>query len=451
LRLDRIVRVLPTFWPDTIVTRTVLVLLTGLVVFHLASIWAYQIGVSSEVDVTNETRLAERLFTIKRAIEQRPPAEREELAHWLSGGPLEVHWSAAQLTAEGAHGLADNSGLRQRLVELAPELQRTDIALHVPPAEQGGSDPHLLLVSLRLGDGSWINYSVAKLGHGHASMRGIVLSTSLMALGVMLVSLLILRNVTRPLRACAEAAENLYRGAGPQMLTVAGPREVHHLASAFNEMQKRVKRLVDDRTLTLAAISHDLKSPLARLNLRVERIADPDVRQAMEADISEMLAMVDSTLDFLKGDFAASEMRSLDLAAMLESICDDLVDQGHNVTLHQTGDTVLRGRPLALKRAFANLIGNAVKYGGSAQVTVGGSANEIAVTIIDHGPGIPPGDREAVFTPFFRGMPYRDTELGGAGLGLTVARTVIHAHGGDLALSDAKGSGLKVAVRLCKG
>jgi signal transduction histidine kinase len=235
------------------------------------------------------------------------------------------------------------------------------------------------------------------------------------------------------------------------MLTVAGPREVHHLANAFNEMQKRVKRLVDDRTLTLAAISHDLKSPLSRLNLRVERIADPDVRQAMEADISEMLAMIDSTLDFLKGDFAASEMRSLDLAAMLESICDDHVDQGHDVTLHRTGDTVLRGRPLALKRAFANLIGNAVKYGGSAQVTVGGSANEVAVTIVDHGPGIPPGDREAVFTPFFRGMPYRDTELGGAGLGLTVARTVIRAHGGDVALSDAEGSGLKVEVRLRKG
>jgi two-component system OmpR family sensor kinase len=446
-----ITRIRWPLWHDTIVARTVAVLLAGLVVFHLASIWAYQIGVTSEVDVTNEARLAERLFTIKRAIEQRPAAEREELAHSLSGGPLEVHWSGAQLTAEGARSLAGYPGLRERLLMLAPELRPADIALHAPPAADGGADPHLLQVSLKLGDSSWINYSIAKLGHGHASLRGIVLSTSLMALGVMVVSLLILRNVTRPLRACAEAAENLYRGAGPQMLAVAGPREIHHLATAFNEMQERVKRLVDDRTLTLAAISHDLKSPLSRLSLRIERIADPDVRQAMQADISEMLAMIDSSLDFLKGDFAASQVRALDLAATLESICDDLLDRGHRVTLHRTGDTVQRGRPLALKRAFANLMGNAVKYGGAADVGIHGATNEILVTIIDHGPGIPLVEREAVFTPFFRGKPYRDMELGGAGLGLTIARTIIRAHGGDILLSDAEGGGLNVEVRLPKG
>lgn len=436
-------------WPDTIVTRTIAVLLSGLVVFHLASIWAYQLGISSEIDVTNEARLAERLFSIKRAIELRPSAEREELAHSLSGGPLEVHWSAVPLTVERTHRVAGHSRLRERLLELAPELQQTDIVLHAPPAGSGaGTDPHLLLASLKLGDGSWINFSIAKLGNNHASLRGTVLSTSLMAVGVMLVSLLILRNVTRPLRACAEAAENLYRGAGPQMLAIAGPREILHLATAFNEMQKRVKRLVDDRTLTLAAISHDLKSPLARLSLRTERIADPEIRQAMAADIGEMLAMIDSALDFLKGDFASSEVRSLDLAATLDSICGHLVDQGHAVTLQRSGETVLRGRPLALKRAFANLIENAVKYGGSAEVAVRGGAHAITVTVTDHGPGIPAKEREAVFTPFFRGAPHRDTQLGGAGLGLTIARTIIRAHGGDLALRDAEGGGLKVEVHL---
>jgi two-component system OmpR family sensor kinase len=425
------------------------VLLSGLVVFHLASIWAYQIGVNSEIDVTNEARLAERLFSIKRAIELRPPAEREELAHSLSGGPLEVHWSAVPLTTGRTRRVTDHSRLRERLLELAPELQEADIVLHAPPAGSGsGADPHLLLASLRLGDSSWINFSIAKLGHGHASLRGIVFSTSLMAVGVMLVTLLILRNVTRPLRACAEAAENLYRGAEPQMLAIAGPREVHHLATALNEMQKRVKRLVDDRTLMLAAISHDLKSPLARLSLRAERLPDPEARQAMDADISEMLAMIDSALAFLKGDFAASEVRPLDLAATLDSICDDLIDQGHAVTLQRTGETVLRGRPLALKRAFANLIENAVKYGGSAAVTIQGGTHVIAVTVTDHGPGIPPEKREAMFSPFFRGEPHRDTELGGAGLGLTIARTIIRAHGGEVALLDAEAGGLKVEVRL---
>jgi len=449
--MPSIARALGRLWPDTIVTRTIAVLLSGLVVFHLASIWAYQIGVSSEIDVTNETRLAERLFTIKRAIEQRPAGERETLAHSLSGGLLEVHWSAAQLTVERGQHLAGNSGLRERLLELAPELQPADLAVYAPPGTNAeAADGHLLLVSLKLHDHSWINYSITKLGLGHASLRGIILSTTLMALGVTLVSLLILRSVTRPLRACAAAAENLYRGAGSQMLAVSGPREIHHLAIAFNEMQQRVKRMVDDRTLTLAAISHDLKSPLSRLSLRVERIAEPDVRRSMETDISEMLAMIDSALDFLKGDFAASEVRPLDLAAMLESICDDLIDQGHEVTFRRTGDTVLRGRPLALKRAFANLIGNAVKYGGSADVAVQHCTGEIVVAIVDRGPGIPLEERDAVFTPFFRGRPYRDTELGGAGLGLTVARTIIRAHGGEVVLLDAEGGGLRVEVRLPK-
>lgn len=443
-------RVLGLLWPDTIVTRTIAVLLGGLVIFHLASMWAYQIGINSEIDVTNEARLAERLFSIKRAIERRPLPEREDLAHSLSGGPLEVHWSAVPLTTARVRHAQGHVGLRERLLDLAPELQGADIVLHAPPAGSGtGTDPHLLLASLKLGDASWINFSIAKLGQGrHTSLRGIVFSTSLMAVGVMLVSLLVLRSVTRPLRACAEAAENLYRGAGPQKLAIAGPREIHHLATALNEMQKRVKRLVDDRTLTLAAISHDLKSPLARLSLRAERIADPEVRQGMGADISEMLAMIDSALDFLKGDFAASEVRPLDLAATLDSICGDLIDQGHTVTLHQTGQTVLRARPLALKRAFANLIGNAVKYGGSAEVTVQGRVDEIEVTITDHGPGICVEERDAMFTPFFRGEPHRDTKVGGAGLGLTIARTIIRAHGGELALQDAEGGGLRAEVRL---
>jgi two-component system, OmpR family, sensor kinase len=422
----------------------------GLVLFHLASIWAYQIGINSEIDITNEVRLAERLYTIKRAIEQLPVDERESLAHSLSGGPLDVHWSATQLTAEGTSNIHD-TGLRDRLLILAPELTEDRIILgtHMAAGHRG-ADPHLVFASLKLDDGTWVNYSVTKLDGPHASLGAVVLSTTLMALGVLVLSIIVLRTVTRPLLACANAAESLYRGAERHAIDVAGPREVRHLAVAFNRMQDRVKRLVDDRTLTLAAISHDLKSPLTRLSLRSEDIADANVRRHMSTDIAEMLAMIDSALDFLKGDFASSEVRSLNLAAMLESICNDWQDAGKTVELKSRGDTVLRGRPLALKRAFSNLIDNAVKYGSVAAVEANGGSEDITIIITDDGPGIPEARREAVFAPFFRGEVHRDPEVGGAGLGLTVARTVIRAHGGDVVLGNGCKGGLQVSITLPK-
>lgn len=434
--------------PDTIAGRTIAVLFVGLVVFHLASIWAYQIGINSGIDLTNEARLAERLYTIKRAVEQLPRDERENLAHSLSGGPLEVHWSETRLTADGASNLM-HSSLRDRLLAIAPDLSEDGVTLARQAApDHRGADPHLVFASLKLEDGTWANFSVTQLTGPHASATGVILSTTLMALGVLAVSIVVLRTVTRPLRVCADAAESLYRGAEPRAIAVVGPREVRHLATAFNRMQGRVKRLVDDRTLMLAAISHDLKSPLSRLSLRSERVSETDVRNHMSADIAEMLAMIDSALDFLKGDFAPSEVRSLDVTAMLESICDDLQDAGKIVAVKSHGDTVIRGRPLALKRAFANLIDNAVKYGAMTAVEVTSGVDEIAVTVTDDGPGIPAMQREAVFAPFFRGEAHRDTELGGAGLGLTVARTVIRAHGGDVILRDGAKGGLQVCVML---
>ena len=443
-------RTFRTLIPDTIPGRTIAVLVAGLVIFHLASIWTYQIGINSEIDITNEARLAERLYTIKRAVEQLPADERENLAHSLSGGPLDVHWSATRLTAEATSNVHDN-GLRDRLLLLAPELTEDSIILGAQTADgHRGADPHLVFASLKLDDGTWVNYSVTKLDGPHASIAAVVLSTTLMALGVLVLSIIVLRTVTRPLLACANAAEGLYRGAEPRAINVAGPREVRHLAVAFNKMQDRVKRLVDDRTLTLAAISHDLRSPLTRLSLRSEGVSDANVRHHMSTDIAEMLAMIDSALDFLKGDFAPSEVRSLDLAAMLDSICNDCQDAGKTVELKSYGDTVLRGRPLALKRAFSNVIDNAVKYGSGAAVEATGGRVDITIIITDDGPGIPEAHREAVFAPFFRGEMHRDPEVGGAGLGLTVARTVIRAHGGDVVLGNGRKGGLQVSITLPK-
>ena len=435
--------------PDTIAGRTIAVLLAGLALFHLASIWVYRIGINSEVDLTNEARLAERLFTIKRAIAGLPAGEREQTAHSLSGGPLEVHWSKVQLTVDTT--AIDNrvSGLRQRLVALAPEIGASGLMIGEQSALEGGrADPHLLLVSMKLQDGSWVNFSIAKLTGHRGSLLATILLTSLMALVVIGVSTGMLRSVTRPLRVCAAAAQRLFVDAEPRAIAVSGPREVRELATAFNELQRRVKRLVDDRTLTLAAISHDLKTPLTRIQLRVEEIEDQQLRQNVSSDLAEMLAMIESALDFLKGDQSGEPFQSVDLGAILASLSDDMADTGREIQLQTSPKLILRGRHLALKRAFANLITNATKFATHVQVEAALNGNLIEVTIDDDGPGIPADKHEAVFAPFFRLESSRNRETGGTGLGLTVARTIVRAHGGDISLGNAVLGGLRVAVHL---
>jgi len=435
--------------PDTIAGRTIAVLLGGLVLFHLASVWAYQIGVGSEVDLANEARLAERLVTIHRAIAQLPSAERESTAHWLSGGPLEVHWSNVPLTVQSDHGYGRGEALRRRVLAIAPDIGEGGLVIGSPrPLEAQPDDPHLVLVSMRLADGGWVNYSITKLSGPRTSLLGVIFSTSLMALGVVAVSIGMVRTVTRPLRSCAAAAQRLYVVAEPHPLAVSGPREVRDLARAFNELQQRVKRLIDDRTLMLAAISHDLKAPLTRVQLRLEEIENVELRRPIEADLAEMLSMIEATLEFLKGDQSGEAIHSVDLGAVLGSIASDLGDAGHTITVELEGKIVVRGRRLALKRAFANLVTNAVTYGRAARIKARRSHTRIEVAIDDEGPGIPAHAREAVFAPFYRIENSRNRATGGTGLGLTVARTIIDGHGGSITLDDRPQGGLRVTVHV---
>lgn len=438
--------------PDTIVARTTAVMLVSLLLFYAASICAYHFGVNTEVDLTNEVRLAERLSTIKRALARLPQAEREQIAHSLSGGPLEVHWSNVPLTVDRASTNDKAAGLRARLVEVAPEIGTDGLLMGSPsPVSDKQEDPHLLLVSMKLADASWVNFSITTLSGTHSSLLGTFLSTGLMALGVIALSLIVLRTVTKPVQRCAEAAQRLYVDADLHPLPISGPREVRELAIAFNELQQRVKRLVDDRTLMLAAISHDLKTPLTRTQLRVEDIDNAELRQSIDADLAEMRAMIDSSLDFIKGDRAGEQVRNVELTAILESIRDDLNDMGHSVHLNAERKVVMRGRHLALKRALGNLVTNAVNFASRVEVAVQHRHLEIIVTIDDDGPGIPDDQREAVFAPFFRLEASRNRATGGTGLGLTVARSIVRGHGGDVTLHDSPLGGLRAIVRLPAG
>lgn len=435
--------------PQSIGGRTIAVVLIGVVLIHAISIIAYRLGLDSEVDLANQARLAERLYTTKRALAKVRPEEREDFSHSLSGGPIEIHWSSLPLAIEGSRSDADSARLKHHLLELAPELDAEGVVIGTPKSEDGQKpEPHLLLVSLQLSDASWVTFSIARLTGAHDTVATVVLATSVTALGVLALSVMMLRSVTRPLKACAAAAQRLYVVAEPEMITVEGPKEVKELAQAFNGLQQRVKRVIDDRTLTLAAISHDLKTPLTRARLRGECVGEAELRAELNDDFVEMSVMIDSVLDFLAGDRHDEHMHALDLNAILSSIVDEMTDLGHDVSFNPGFDVVVLGRHLALKRAFTNLIGNAVKYGVRARIAVEQHQSDVLVSIDDDGSGIPEELREAVFAPFYRIEGSRGRDTGGTGLGLTIARSVMRGHGGDITLHNSESGGLRVLVRL---
>jgi signal transduction histidine kinase len=224
--------------------------------------------------------------------------------------------------------------------------------------------------------------------------------------------------------------------------------EVVETARAFNTMQRRISRFVEDRARILAAVSHDLKTPLTRIRLRADLLEDEVLGAKIRRDLDDMQRMVDATLDFMRGTESREETRPLDLMALLESLCDDAAEAGQQVVLRGRVVTPYHGRPLALKRCIGNLLDNALRYGGSAEVSVRDSDKGVTLSVADQGPGIPEGAMGKVFEPFFRLEASRARRSGGTGLGLGIARNIARAHGGDLVLKHRPGGGLIAELRL---
>jgi signal transduction histidine kinase len=262
------------------------------------------------------------------------------------------------------------------------------------------------------------------------------------------------RQLLRPVKTLAAAAEALGRDvANAPPMPETGPSEIVTAAVAFNTMAARVRRFVADRTFLLTAIGHDLRTPITRLKLRAEYMEDEEQRTKMLADLDEMEAMVAATLAFGRDAASTEPVVRLDLVSLLRTILDDAADgdPDHAEALSYTGPEHLavQARPLALKRALANLVGNGLKYGDAAAVTLHAPARGVArIDIEDRGPGIPGEEMERVFEPFHRLESSRNRETGGSGLGLSIARNILRAHGGDILLANRPGGGLRVSVML---
>ncbi len=275
----------------------------------------------------------------------------------------------------------------------------------------------------------------------------------LLTLLILLVSVaglaaLVVRTLTRPLAVLADAATELGRDIRRPALVETGPLEVRRAARAFNTMQNQLIRYLDDRNRVLAAISHDLKTPITRLRLRTELLEDSPLREKFQADLDEMQRMAQTSLDFLRGGENSEPLASLDLNALLESLREDAEDAGQAGCITGTADRPLRCQPLALKRCLTNLVDNALKYGRRVEMTVTDAPQRLTLTLRDQGPGIPAEQLERVFEPFYRLESSRSRDTGGTGLGLSIARNIARAHGGDLTLRNRAEGGLEAVLEL---
>ncbi|MBA3048568.1 ATP-binding protein, partial [Brevundimonas sp.] len=255
------------------------------------------------------------------------------------------------------------------------------------------------------------------------------------------------RRLTRPIRVFADAAARL--GADPEAepLTPSGPSEVRTAIHAFNDMQASLRDHMRRRTQTVAAIAHDLRTPLTRLRFRAEQAPGP-VRDRMSADIEEMDALIAQAMAYVRGEATPDQRQAFDLDALAADCAGGFSETGGAVAFDGGGALPVRADPAALRRALGNLIANAVKYGGAARVKAFAGDGRAVVTVEDDGPGLPDEELEAVFEPFHRAERSRSRETGGAGLGLTVARQAARAHGGDVTLTNRSDGGLVARLEL---
>ncbi|MDF2117908.1 ATP-binding protein [Roseiarcaceae bacterium H3SJ34-1] len=444
-------RMLATIMPDTVVTRAVTVLVVALLVLNAIGYLTYRVGVDAIVSAARERELAERISSITEAIRVLPSAaERDRAAHALATPTLEVHWAQSAPVTDSVSLDEDVRLLIERL-RVSLKLDATALVAGYTKygtTPQGGDKSHILQVSVRLDDKSWLWF----LSHASGTLPHLSWSSLLipmfMCASIILIAVLSLRWVTRPLRLFAKAAEEFSLDAKSEKLTETGPKELRAAARALNTMLERIGLLVRERTQALAALSHDLRTPITRIQLRNELTDDTATRSATEADLAEMDSMVQSTLDYLRSGGTQTEaVQMVDIVSILHTICDDLADLAHDVELTAPSSALLQAGPVSIKRALSNVIGNACKYGERVRVVVAANRS-IKIIVNDDGPGIPPEELSHVFEPFYRVEASRSRTTGGSGLGLTIARNIVVAHQGSIEIENRPAGGLQVRITL---
>jgi signal transduction histidine kinase len=461
-----------TLIPRSLFSRLVLVMLTVLVIAQLVSFAVHMHERGELIAQASGMQSAQRIADIVKLLETLNPAERQRMVKVLSAPPLAISLNQGPLAArdddtdKGARATLFGAMLRRFLgdgwpavvnvmgMPFEPEPMRGprggDAAgAWWPPMMHHPEQPGLSFVAqVRLHDGALVTFDTRQLQAAASWPYRLLLSLTVLLAAVIVVSLIAVRWATRPLNALADAAEELGKNINRPPLEEKGPLEVARAARAFNTMQSRLAGYIRDRTRVLAAMSHDLKTPITRLRLRSELLDDVQLRARFTGDLEEMESMVGATLDFLRGLENGEALKPVDIMALLESLQADMLETGGQIKIAGASLKPYPGKPQALRRCLSNVLDNAIKYGKTASIVVNDNDARLEIRIQDQGLGLPQSELEKVFEPFYRGEASRNRDTGGTGLGLAIARNIAEAHGGRLVLRNRAEGGLEAELVL---
>lgn len=444
-------------WPRTLVGRLVALSLVAVGAAQLLAWWIFVDERQWALTRLGRERIVDQLVPAVRLLTATPPDQHDAVLRALATPTLSLAIDRRPIVSEDE--AARHPLVRRLSRELGsdPRTVRIELAARTPPLFGEEEDEEgkpwrrpraIAAVSIALPDGRWLNAQSVPTAPVPAFARPYAAMLAILAAFLIVAVLLGTRKVTRPLVELAEAAERLGRGEPGAPLAEEGPEEVRRAIAAFNRMQERLGRFIADRTRLLAALGHDLRTPITSLRLRAELLDEEEAKQRIVETLDEMQRMVESTLAFAREEATAEPVRETDLAALIEGVVEDLAELGLEVALVASEPVVARIRAAAIKRALSNLIENAVRYGDRARVALAREAEEALVVVDDDGPGIPADRLEDVFEPFLRLEGSRSAETGGVGLGLSIARGIARAHGGDVFLANRPEGGLRATLRL---
>jgi signal transduction histidine kinase len=438
---------------QSMTSRVFLVLFSGMVVTAVLTLSLALHERKRMIGQFRDYHAVERVAQFVLSLETIPSELRAPFYNATAGSGLRAEPADASDPV-----LEEESALAELLQKRLPEghaaasapLQATDCmaARGRPRRSQEGRGPcEALLITLP--DGERLRLSVLPPRPPPFVPRMDVTSSILLFLAsIGLLAALVARMTMRPLKRLAQAATELGKNIDRAPLPETGAREIRQAAAAFNAMQARIRQHIRQRTQILAAITHDLQTPLTRLRLRLEKVEDAELRDKLVNDLSATQSMVREGLDLARSMDNGEPLRVLDLDSLVDSVCSDAADSGQDVQLEQHCRASVLARPAALRRCLDNLVGNAVKYGGQARVASNCEDGRVTVRVRDAGPGIPPEELEKVFEPFYRLEGSRSRDTGGTGLGLTIARNIAEQHGGTLRLRNLEAGGLEAALIL---
>lgn len=466
--------------PRSLFSRLVLVLFAGLLFAQLAGFALHMHERGELLAQASGMQSAQRIADIVTLIDPMSAGERATIARVLSAPPLRLSLDRPPLAASAGDANAAmraamfGTMLRRNLAgerDIVVDVTRSAVAPNTgrgkghgwrhredddapsPRRMMGGpggpqATGFAFVAQVKLHDGVLATFDTSIPQATASWPYRLLLSIAVLLAAVLLVSWIAVRWATRPLKTLADAADALGSDINRAPMREAGPIEVARAARAFNTMQSRLAGYLRERTQVLAAMSHDLKTPITRLRLRAELLEDEQQRAKFTADLQEMETMVSGALDFLRGMESKEPVQPVDIMALLESLQADMRETGGAVDISGRAQAPFRGRAQALKRCIGNLLENAVKYGHRARLVVEDDAQRLTLRIEDDGPGIPNDQLDKVFEPFHRLESSRSRDTGGTGLGLTIARGVAELHGGRITLENRVEGGLSVTLTL---